>query len=234
MCKVHFIGCVKQTGARWRLVGIRATIASPLVAFRHATRRGDSGDPCLLCSQTRGTPPLWNIQCAPRTGAHGAVSRQPVLRRTRSDPGQIRNAACRRARRFLYSACRPDVWLLTNGVVSDQVGLCCGGTVRPASPASQKKQAARLGCLDRVQSQDAYERLREQALGSNRWGWDYGLSILLSQGMAAWLQYPVEIPAHPQVSELCTTAPRHELVFVLAALVIGRSPAVAGAEVHDV
>jgi hypothetical protein len=83
--------------------------------------------------------------------------------------------------------------------------------------------------------QNIYEQLREQALDAGRLNWDHGLSILLSRGLAAWMQQAGERPVSwPATAQSAFDLPHNELVSVLAALVLGQACPTATVEVcHD-
>lgn len=220
MCKAILHGHVKQSRGCLPPNDIQATIFLFLAAFGNAAGQGDSDDTSLLYSQASCVAGRGNIQSAPRACSCRSVSCQPILRCARSCSSQIRNAACGRSRRRVCSERSLNVWVFANDLVSGRAEPRPSRVPRLVTLPSQKKHAA---CLDTLHIQQAYEQFREQALGTHRLTWNHGLSILLSQGVAAWMQRPVESEARHSVR--VTThepMPQHELVFALAALVIGR------------
>lgn len=220
MCKAILHGPVKQFCGCLPPKGIQATIFSLLAAFGNAAGRGDSDDIGLLHSQTSRVKARGDVQPAPRARSCRIVSCQPILRCARPCSSQIRNVARSRSRRRVCSECSLDVRVLANDLVSGRAEPRPNRFPRLATMPSQKKLAA---CLNATHIQQTYEQFREQALGTHRLTWNHGLSVLMSQGVAVWMQCPATAEARHTV---CVTTresvPQHELVFALAALVIGR------------
>lgn len=254
MCKANSLGCVRQIRVRLQFTGANSTIfwPPPPVAFGCAVGRGGSDDSAvngsLPDSQIRHVARFRHAQSVAGTCARAAVSHQSVFRRARPCSGQIRNAALGGSGWRSCPAGRPPVWFLTHSLVSDQTEIHCRRNVRPAAPTprpapSQKKSVFNPDTPNSNQTRQiqVYEQFREQALGSDRLTWGRGLSVLLSRGMAAWMQYraKAEALAHHEVAlaplapsgfvpsasaaspNMPQRTPQAEYVFVLAALVMG-------------
>ena len=225
MCKAILHGRVKQFCDGLPSNGTPSTIFSPLAALGNVAGQGDSDETSLPCSQASRVTRCGDVQPTPRARSCRCVSGQPILRCARPCSSQIRNAACGRSRRRVCSERSQDVWILAHDLVSGRAKPRPSWVPRVAAVPSQKKLAT---CLDTAHIRQTYEQFREQALGTNRLTWNHGLSILPSQGVAAWMQHPAEA-YHAACVTRPDSAPQHELVFALAALVIGRA---TGSEVR--
>lgn len=227
MCKVTFGACVKQIGSGLRVCCAESTLCSLLAhTMMVFAGRGETHDNSLFSSETGRASRLRDTQPTPGARACTSVSCQPILRCARPCPGQIRDAACRRARKPLRPKRSPYVWLFATNLVSGRVESRQVRYPWPAATTGKKKLTA---ALDAPLLQQAYEQFREQALGTDRLIWDHGLSVLLSQGLAAWLHCPDKTVSHLEELTTQMPVPRHELVFALAGLVVG---GLTDAEVH--